>query len=344
MDPQNDLNLIDMLRQIGRALTSTLDVDKILNLIMDDIGTVYQPENWSLLLVDEKKQDLYFAIAVGPVSRQIREKRLALGQGVAGWTALHGETVVIPDVYADKRFAHAFDLETGFKTESIVCVPMICRNRTMGVIEIVNISADRMAQANLKILESLADFAAIAIENARYLNRIEQLSIHDDCTALYNARHLYKIIDQEIERWEKNQKPFSVVFFDMDYFKSVNDTHGHLIGSGLLRRVGDLLLNLSRPLDRGVRYGGDEFVWILPNTDPGAALQITRILRNRLRDTTFFQEQGLHIKIAASFGIAAFPEHAHTPEGIIKMADDAMYFVKEHNRDGICLSGQGLVT
>ena len=344
MNWQNDLNLIDMLRQIGRALTSTLDVDKILNLIMNDIGTVYQPENWSLLLLDEEKQDLYFAIAVGPVSRQIREKRLNLGQGVAGWTALHGETVVIKDVYTDQRFAHAFDLETGFKTESIVCVPMICRNHTMGVIEIVNIPPDRMAQANLKILESLADFAAIAIENARYLNRIEQLSIHDDCTALYNARYLYKIIDQEIIRSEKEQKPFSVVFFDMDYFKNVNDTHGHLVGSGLLRKVGDLLLSLSRPLDRGVRYGGDEFVWILPATDRNAALEMTRALRNGLRSAIFFQEQGLHIKIAASFGIASFPEHARTPEAIIKMADDAMYYVKEHNRDGICLSGQGLVT
>lgn len=343
MNPQNDLNLIDMLRQIGRALTSTLDVDKILNLIMNDIGTVYQPENWSLLLLDEEKQDLYFAIAVGPVSRQIREKRLALGQGVAGWTALHGETVVIPDVYADKRFALAFDLETGFKTESIVCVPMIYRNHTMGVIEIVNIPADRMAQANLKILESLADFAAIAIENARYLNRIEQLSIHDDCTALYNARYLYKIIDQEIARSEKEQKPFSVVFFDMDYFKNVNDTHGHLIGSGLLRQVGDLLLRMSRPLDRGVRYGGDEFVWILPATDQNAALEMTRALRNGLRSAIFFQEQSLNIKIAASFGIASFPAQARTPEAIIKMADDAMYYVKEHNRDGICLSGRGLV-
>lgn len=339
----HDQSVIRMLREIGKALTSTLDVDEILSLIMDYIGRFYRPDDWSLLLVDQSCEELYFALAVGNVSEKIKGKRLPMGHGIAGWAAQQAETVVIRDAYADSRFTPAFDTETGFKTESIVCIPMISKNQTLGVIEIVNVPQGLLDEEAIQTLEALADFAAIAIENARHVRRIEQMSIHDDWTQLYNARHMYTILNEEMERYTVEGKPFSLIFFDMDHFKQVNDRYGHLVGAGLLRKVGDLLLELSRPGDRAVRYGGDEFVLILPNTDKAVALGVAMNLCQALRERVFFEDEGYDIRVTASFGVATVPDDGRSRDEIIKMADTAMYHVKEHDRDGICHAGDPTV-
>lgn len=323
-------------REIARALTSTLSVEEILKLIMDYVGKLYKPDNWSLLLVDEDRDELYFAVAVGLVSGKIEGKRLRMGEGIAGWTAQKRETVVIKDVYSDDRFAHQFDNETGFETESIVCIPMVSKNNTLGVIEIINVSPELIEEKGLQALDVLADFAAIAIENAHYVSRIERLSIHDDWTNLYNARHMYKILDEEIERSEKKGETFSLIFFDMDHLKKVNDAHGHLVGANLLKKVGDLLINLSGPLDRGARYGGDEFVLILPAMGKKGALRMAEKIRDALERAVFFKKEGLNVRVTASFGVATFPDDAKSREEIIRKADEAMYLAKEQSRNAIC--------
>ena len=131
----NDATQNKILRDIGKALTSTLDQQKVLNMIMEFIGNYYQPENWSLLLVDEEKFDMYFAIAVGKTSDLIRDKRLKIGQGIAGWSLTHKKTVLIRDAYEDERFNPAFDQESGFRTGSIICVPLVNQGKALGIIE-----------------------------------------------------------------------------------------------------------------------------------------------------------------------------------------------------------------
>lgn len=337
---EQKLSDITVFREIARSLTSTLSVEDILKLIMGYVEKLYKPENWSLLLVDEDRGELYFAVAVGDASRRIKEKRLRMGEGIAGWAAQKGEKVVIKDVYSDHRFARQFDTETGFKSESIVCIPMVSKDKPLGVVEIINIPPELMEDESLRALEALADFAAIAIENARYVSHIEWLSIHDDWTPLYNARHMYKIIDEEIERSEKREEPFSLIFFDMDHLKKVNDAYGHFVGANLLRKVGDLLVELSGPSDRGARYGGDEFVLILPGTGKQGALRMAEKIRDAIGKAVFFEDEGFNIKVTASFGVATFPDHARSREEIIKMADKAMYFVKEQSRNGICAADE----
>ena len=334
---------LSIFHEVGKALFSTLDLQKILQTIMEKISELLQPDTWSLLMVDEKAQELYFEIAIGRGAETLKDVRLKLGEGVAGWVAKHEESVLVEDVHSDTRFSPRIDEFTQSNTHSVLCVPIKGPERVLGVIELVNcFGKQRFSDEHIPILESLADYAAIALENARYVQRIHELTILDDCTALYNARHLRFVLDAEIYRSTRYGHEFSVIFFDLDHFKQVNDVHGHLVGSKLLWMIGDLIKSNLRLIDYAFRYGGDEFVIILPQTTKENALIVLRRLKDLLNSKVFFREENLNIKVTASFGVAGFPADGRTHREILRMADEAMYLVKKTTRDSIALAGEGI--
>jgi len=327
---------LETLVGIGKALTSTLDLREVLGAIMEKVSLLLRPKNWSLLLVDDQSGDLRFEIAVSPAAEQLKGMRLKKGEGIAGWVALHGEPLLISDVSADPRFAPQVDQAVAFTTRSIVCVPLKSKNRVLGVVELLNnLDEGEFSEADLKILSTIADFAAIAIENARYFEQVRELIITDDLTGLYNARHLLDVLDYEVDRAKRYGNPLSLVFLDLDYFKQINDTHGHLVGSRLLTEMGHLIRSHIRSADVAARYGGDEFVVVLPNTSKEGALTVASNLRERIKEHYFLAEQGYRIRITASFGVATYPEDAQTKLALIRLADQAMYRVKESTRDAV---------
>jgi diguanylate cyclase (GGDEF)-like protein len=286
---------------------------------------------------------LYFEIAIGRGAERLKDVRLKLGEGIAGWVAEHEESVLVEDVRSDIRFSPKIDEFTQPNTHSVLCVPIKGREQVLGVMELVNcLGKQSFSEEHIPILESLADYAAIALENARYVQRMHELTIMDDCTALYNARHLNFVLDAEIYRSTRYGYEFSVIFFDLDHFKQVNDVHGHLVGSKLLWMIGDLLKSNLRLIDYAFRYGGDEFVIILPQTSKENALIVLRRLKDLLNSKVFFREENLNIKVTASFGVAAFPADGRTHREILSMADEAMYLVKKTTRDSIALAGEGI--
>jgi len=206
---------------------------------------------------------LYFAIAVGDKAEELKNVRLKVGEGIAGWVAKHGESRVVPDVRTDPVFASRVDEATKWETRSVICVPLRSKLRVLGVIQLVNVDMARFTESEMFFLQALCDYAAIAIENAKWVEKIQELTITDDCTGLYNARHLYKTLETEVYRSSRFGYEFSILFIDLDHFKSVNDTHGHLIGSKLLAEIGYLVKAQLRLIDFAFRYGGDEFVVLL---------------------------------------------------------------------------------
>ncbi len=336
---------LSLFHEVGKALFSTLDLQKILQTIMEKISDLLQPDTWSLLMLDEKTQELYFEIAIGSGADKLKDVRLKLGEGVAGWVAQHGEPVLVEDVRNDARFTPKVDELTHTETRSIVCVPIKARGHVLGVVELVNaLGRPSFGVEDIPILKSLADYAAIALENARYVQRIHELTITDDCTALYNARHLNFVLDTEIYRSNRYGYEFSVIFIDLDYFKQVNDVHGHLVGSKLLWMIGDLIKGNLRMIDYAFRYGGDEFVVLLPQTSKENALLVVRRVRELLNSRVFFSEERMDIQVTASFGIASFPVDGRTRKELLLKADEAMYLVKNTTRDNIALAGQGIRT
>jgi diguanylate cyclase (GGDEF)-like protein len=203
------------------------------------------------------------------------------------------------------------------------------------VVQVINRLGGRFTQADLDLLLTLVEPCAIAIENAILFQRTEQLTITDDLTKLFNSRYLNLYLSREIKRCKRHGIPLSVIFLDLDGFKNVNDQHGHLAGSATLTEVGTILGQAVRESDILARYGGDEFVVVLPETPAAGALVIAERIRKSIAGHCFLRGQGLEARISASFGIAAYPDHALTPEGLIQKADQAMYRVKERDKNGI---------
>src|SRR5437660_6919505 len=334
---------VAIFNDVAKALTSSLNLDSILQTIMDKMAEFFRPDTWSLLMVDEQKDELYFAIAVGDAAETLKTVRLKVGEGIAGWVARHGESLIVPDVYNDPRFAKRIDEMTKWKTRSIICVPLQSKHRVLGVIQLINCAMESFGEQELFFLTALCDYAAIAIDNAKAVERIQELTITDDCTGLYNARHLYKTLEAEVYRSARFGHEFSVIFIDLDHFKNVNDTHGHLIGSKLLAEIGYFIKSHLRLIDFAFRYGGDEFVILLPQTSKEAALIVAKRLLESMRETLYLRDDRLDLNVRASLGLATYPDDAKSAHEIIRQADEMMYSVKNTTRDNIAVAQQGLL-
>jgi diguanylate cyclase (GGDEF)-like protein len=341
--PTRQSQELSIFHDVAKALTSSLDLDSILQTIMEKMAEYFRPDTWSLLMVDEQNDELYFAIAVGDKAEALKNVRLKVGEGIAGWVAKHGEQVVSNDVDHDPRFAKRIDETTQWETRSIIAVPLKSRLRVLGVIQLVNVDRSQFNEQEVFFLQSLCDYAAIAIENARWVEKIQELTITDDCTGLYNARHLYKTLETEVYRSSRFGYEFSVLFIDLDHFKSVNDTHGHLIGSKLLAEIGYLVKAQLRLIDFAFRYGGDEFVVLLPQTGKDQALVVAKRLRDALRASNFCRDEGLNLNVRASIGLATYPHDARDAHDIIRQADEMMYLVKNTTRDNIGIAQRGVM-
>jgi len=327
---------LETMVELGKALTATLDLTEVLNAVMTSVCQTIKASTWSLLLADEKSNELIFEVVVSPAAERLKGKRLPVGQGVVGWVATHGQALLLPDVQQDCRFSGDYDREGVFVTRSIACVPLKSADCVLGVIELINPFDEGFVDEDLQLLSIIADFAAIAIENARNYQRIQQLVITDDLTGLFNSRHMGKLIELEVERADRYNNELSLVFIDLDFFKKVNDSRGHLCGSLLLKEFGDFLQQQIRKIDFAARYGGDEFVLVLPETSKAGALILCNHLLEDLRAHLFLTGRGLPpVQLTASLGISTFPEDATNKDDLVAKADQAMYYVKEHSRNAV---------
>lgn len=319
----------------------------MLRAILGKMEEYFGPERWSLLMVDEETGDLYYALTTGRSSVPTGT-RLRRGEGIAGWVALTGEPLVIPDVRLDRDWSRFAREHPELNLHSIACLPLRHGGRTLGVLQLHNSKLELMPGSSLSFLRVLCDYAAIALENARQVNLVHRLSITDDCTGLFNARYLYTLLEQEITAAMKpslvpTTSHFSLLFFDLDRFKSFNDTHGHLVGSRLLAEAGSLIKRTLGPQHAAFRYGGDEFVALLRNLDKPAASAAAAALREQIRNTELLTSEGLSLRITASFGLATFPQDGRDLHGIIRAADTMMYIAKDQGRDCLVVASDDQV-
>jgi diguanylate cyclase (GGDEF)-like protein len=338
-DAQNQLDNIQELTtfsEVGKTITSSFNLNEILNSVMDTIGSHFEPKDWSILLLDREKDELYYELVVGDDSEKISKLRPKLDGSISGYVAKSGKPLLVPDITKDKRFAQYKDSLYGFVKGPLMCVPIATKGKTLGVIELYNIRIKNFeSPRKMLLLTTLADYAAIAIENATLFNRVQDLTITDDLTKLFNSRHFHSVIEYEIEKARRYDSSLSMVFIDLDYFKNINDNHGHLCGSQLLREVGALISREIRTIDIACRYGGDEFIILMPETNKKNAIHATERLRTSLNKTIFLKGNGIDCNITASFGVGTFPIDAKNKNELIQFTDMAMYRVKNMSRDGI---------
>ncbi len=325
--------------EVARALTSSVNLEGILNAIMQQMTRFFAPQAWSLLILDEATQQLYYGVISGGDTETLRRKRVALGEGIPGWVAQHGEPMILNSPTQDQETPDQMPAGVT-RVDSIVCLPLRVRNRTLGVLQMINCHPDEMRSDQIFFLHALCDYAAIAIQNARAFEQIHQLTITDDCTGLYNSRHLYERLEHTLARSARSGKPVGLVFFDLDNFKRVNDTHGHLNGTRLLAEVGAIVKRSLGLIDTGYRYGGDEFVILMPHQGKQRAVELAHRLRKNLAATQFLTNVGVNVSLRASFGVASAPEDGTDVHAIIRAADLAMYQVKNTTRDSVAAAGR----
>ncbi|MBN1205652.1 MAG: diguanylate cyclase [Myxococcaceae bacterium] len=188
----------------------------------------------------------------------------------------------------------------------------------------------------------LARHYALALRNLGRFAEVEDLAYMDDLTHLYNMRYLHLVLDRDVKAAQQTQGTFSLLFMDLDHFKAVNDTHGHLVGSRLLVEVGRVLKGCVRERDVVVRYGGDEYVVLLRNTDSGGALKVAERIRRTMENHRFTPREGISLSLTTCVGVATFPEHARDKAALLDMADRAMYRGKRGSRNVVYMAAMDL--
>jgi diguanylate cyclase (GGDEF)-like protein len=217
----------------------------------------------------------------------------------------------------------------------IVAVPLICGERMLGVIEGVRETANGRSfkHSEVELLDSLAHPIASALANAVRIAEAERLSQTDDLTKLHNARYLRQFLLNEIRRARRYGSSVAALFLDLDDFKRINDEYGHLVGSHVLMEMAAVILSSIRDTDAVARYGGDEFVIVLPDTGTELAGAVAERIRQKICRYQFTGGRRLHLSLTASFGVAAFPLHASSPQQLIACADTAMYEAKAASKN-----------
>lgn len=230
----------------------------------------------------------------------------------------------------------AADREVG-----LIVMPMQVQHDLVGVIRVVFGPHDRLDDDDAANVSRYLRSVASVLSNIYQLTRSRDLAMRDDLTKAYNRRFLESYLDEEIERARRYNAACSIIFLDLDDLKTVNNAHGHLAGSRTLQEVAKRILAAVRGIDKVVRFGGDEFCIILPQTDQEQAVAVAHRVRKSMTSSPFHLGENIDISISASFGIATFPTHGTQKDDLIRQADDAMYRVKSTTKNavGVAIAG-----
>lgn len=316
----------DALIDVVRAVNATLEPPKIAEAILDRAAAWIPANSWALAA-----SDLSGRVSVLADRGLIPEMGPAV-DAVATWVMNRGQDLMASELKRDARVRTAF-------AGAVVALPLSCRGRRIGAL----IALDRLPASReprltpglLRAVRQLLEPASISLDNALRLRRAEELSVTDDLTHLYNSRFLNQVLRRETKRASRSGRPLSLLFLDLDGFKSINDTHGHLFGSRALVEAASIIRGSARETDMVARFGGDEFAMILPDTGAEGAFAVGERTRVRVAEYNFLAADGLNIHLTASVGVATLPDVAASAEELVQAADMAMYRVKDSGKNGI---------
>jgi diguanylate cyclase (GGDEF)-like protein len=300
------------------------------------IAAAFPGHTVALQLYDPKGHELVLRASGTLRPGIIDGVRLRMGQGIAGWVARHREPVRLVDAGGDPRHDPTLARRTGLRPRTMLCVPVINKDDLLGVIQVIN-KTDGLPfdDDELRLVQALAEPVAIAIENALLYRQAYVASITDDLTGLSNTRHFNRLLPALLAPGG----PVSLLVLDLDELKPIVDRYGHLAGSRTIAQVGHLIAERLGPSDVAARFGGDEFVVILPGATANAARETAERVRAAVAACQRPDDLEIDIgRLTASIGVATFPEHGRTADELFRAADNAMYSVKRGTKNGVAVA------
>jgi len=314
--------------EIGKLIGSELDPGTLLSRIAELICQLVGARACSVMLLDADRKRLLAKAAYGLRTAKMQSLSFRVGEGVAGWVVEHGKPALIHDVAQDPRFVVLPANQTPIV--SMICVPLIAHGERVGVVTATSAKPGAFDTSNLELLRFIAMTIALDIENVR----LHRVAVTDPLTGAYNRDFLLQRLPQEIEAAIDRDRSLSVAMVDVDHFKSVNEHYGHATGDLVLTEVARRLRGAIRAGDVLVRYGGEEFVAVLPKADAGRAWEVGERMRQRVSERAFDVGDGLALLLRVSVGVAQW-RAGELMTGLLERADAALYGAKDRGRNRV---------
>jgi diguanylate cyclase (GGDEF)-like protein len=316
-DEQRRSRQLAFLNNISRTAISSDDPVHMLGQIVEEIQQNFSFDHIGIGLLDYGTKEIEIKAEAGATAHAMG-KRIPLGTGILGRAARTGERALVQNALPGNLKGILPD------SRAVLCIPIIYGESLLGVLNVESHNENAFSPQDVLILNTLADLLATALHNAFVFQKLQQQSITDGLTGIKTRRFFWEALSAEWKRASRSGRPFSVVLVDLDKFKEVNDTMGHFEGDLVLARVGRLLEQKSRQSNVVARYGGDEFIILMPETGAEQA----QVLAERLRQWIAADPMLAEHHITGSFGVASFPMHGFSIEDIIRVADAGMYVSK----------------
>jgi diguanylate cyclase (GGDEF)-like protein len=319
-EQQREHDELEVLYEAAKAISGTLDLRTALDSLVAATCRAFAYDNGALFLVDQESGDLTVEAAYGYREPVIGKRQLST-TGIPGAVARTGEP--IRDGPSHPQFRPLDE-----RTASELAVPLIAEGKVLGVFDLGSARPDAFSHRDVHLLRTLAAYAVVAIQNARLFEQASRMAITDGLTELYNHRHLHDSLERVLERARRDGSPIGLIMLEIDHFKRYNDTYGHRSGDEALRMVARLLRRGSRPSDIVARYGGDEFMVILPGATKAATQETAERMRRAVEAYPLILGDEVITTITLSVGVAAHPQDGSTVDGLVESVDRAQYIAK----------------
>ena len=353
-DRENRLRQVDMLRrdleetkahleakihdlhtiyEVSTMIAGTLDSEELFRILPERVMKTLGLNDFCILLYDPDTRKLTCRAGTGMASTLPGDYLVAPGEGISGRVFETGDPIYIPDVRASSEFLYYGG--NRMDVRSFMCIPLMSKGKAVGVLNLNHSEPNAFDAESLATMRVLASYLAIAIENAELFRFVKTLAEKDSLTLLSNHGAFHEKLLIELERAARYGRSLSVIMLDLDCFKDINDTYGHLVGDRILLMTAGVLCAHLRKTDIAARYGGDEFAVILPETDLAATATIAGRIAAGISQVRLDTRKGEVISFSASIGYAACLPDSKDRDGILNVADRLMYESKRRGHGGI---------
>jgi len=326
---------MSILYEVSLAIAAGVGLEKTTQAVFRQLQKVIPIDLFFLALYEPtEKKVSYFMYQKNGERIEIEPFYLMQKPSLTRYVTQKKETVYIADFKAEDAEVKEDEIirVPGFDNRTLLGVPLVLRGEVIGVLS-VQASQQNAYDANqIRLVETIAQQTSIAMDNAKLFEKMQEMAITDSLTGLYNRRYFYMILDNEFERAKRYQTPLSLAMIDIDHFKTVNDEFGHLVGDDVLRSMSEICMKLLRQTDNMFRYGGEEFMIILPGTKQEEAFNVAERIRSTIEKAVIKTKKG-SVKITVSVGVSEYGENYSEPSEFIESADRTMYEAKKAGRN-----------